>query len=168
MAQSRQEGRPQRRERDSHTPGWSTPSLEASLHPRVTDSSRGSGPWPDCSLGAPSSADLPVLTHPRLSPCSSSPRPHLETLWDEYPHPGEPASVQSTLLPAPPCLPHCRSVCSDPAGLDDWEQAQKSMSIESMMSSNHLILCRPLLLLPSICPSTRVFSSESALRIRLL
>ena len=111
---------------DSHTPGWPTPSLEASLHPRVTDSSRGSGPWPDCSLGAPSSADLPVLTHPRLSPCSSSPRPHLETLWDEYPHPGEPASVQSTLLPAPPCLPHCRSVCSDPAGLDDWEQAQKS------------------------------------------
>ena len=40
------------------------------------------------------------------------------------------------------------------------------MSIESMMSSNHLILCRPLLLLPSICPSTRVFSNESALRIR--
>ena len=34
------------------------------------------------------------------------------------------------------------------------------------MSSNHLILCRPLLLLPSICPSTRVFSNESALRIR--
>ena len=42
----------------------------------------------------------------------------------------------------------------------------KSMSIESMMSSNHLILCRSLLLLPSICPSTRVFSNESALRIR--
>ena len=34
------------------------------------------------------------------------------------------------------------------------------------MSSNHLILCRSLLLLPSICPSTRVFSNESALRIR--
>ena len=37
------------------------------------------------------------------------------------------------------------------------------MSIESVMPSNHLILCRPLLLLPSIFPSTRVFSSESAL-----
>ena len=38
-------------------------------------------------------------------------------------------------------------------------------SIESVMPSNHLILCRPLLLLPSIFPSIRVFSNESALRI---
>ena len=42
----------------------------------------------------------------------------------------------------------------------------KSMSIESVMPSNHLILCRPLLLLPSIFPSIRVFSNESALHIR--
>ena len=40
------------------------------------------------------------------------------------------------------------------------------MSIESVMPSNYLILCRPLLLLPSIFPSIRVFSNESALRIR--
>ena len=40
------------------------------------------------------------------------------------------------------------------------------MSIKSVMSSNHLILCRPLLLLPSIIPSIKVFSNESALRIR--
>ena len=40
------------------------------------------------------------------------------------------------------------------------------MSIESVMPSNHLILCRPLLLLPSVFPSVRVFSNESALRIR--
>ena len=40
------------------------------------------------------------------------------------------------------------------------------MSIESVMPSNHLILCRPLLLPPSVFPSIRVFSSESALRIR--
>ena len=40
------------------------------------------------------------------------------------------------------------------------------MSIELVMPSNHLILCRPLLLLPSIFPSIRVFSNESALRIR--
>ena len=38
--------------------------------------------------------------------------------------------------------------------------------IESVMPSNHLILCRPLLLLPSIFPSIRVFSNESALHIR--
>ena len=42
----------------------------------------------------------------------------------------------------------------------------KPMSIESMMPSNHLILCRPLLLLPSIFPSMKVFSNESALRFR--
>ena len=39
------------------------------------------------------------------------------------------------------------------------------MSIESVMPSNHLILCHPLLLLPSVFPSIRVFSNESALRI---
>ena len=44
----------------------------------------------------------------------------------------------------------------------------KLMSIESVMPFNHLILCHPLLLLPSIFPSIRVFSSELALRIRWL
>ena len=42
----------------------------------------------------------------------------------------------------------------------------KLMSIESVMPSNHLILCHPLLLLPPIPPSIRVFSNESALHMR--
>ena len=42
----------------------------------------------------------------------------------------------------------------------------KHISIELVTPSNHLILCRPLLLLPSIFPSIRVFSNESVLRIR--
>ena len=42
----------------------------------------------------------------------------------------------------------------------------KLMSIESVMPSNHLSLCRPLLLLPSIFPSFRVFSNESVLRLK--
>ena len=42
----------------------------------------------------------------------------------------------------------------------------KLMSTESVMPSNHLILCHPLLLLPSIFPSIRVFSNESVLHIR--
>ena len=42
----------------------------------------------------------------------------------------------------------------------------KLMSIESVMPSNHLILCRPLLLLPSVFPSIRDFSNESVLHIR--
>ena len=44
--------------------------------------------------------------------------------------------------------------------------SHKLMSIESVMPSSHLILCCPLLLLPSIFPSIRVFSNEAALRIR--
>ena len=42
----------------------------------------------------------------------------------------------------------------------------KLMSVESVMSSNHLILCHPVLLMPSIFPSVRVFSNELALCIR--
>ena len=42
----------------------------------------------------------------------------------------------------------------------------KLMSIESVVPSNHLILCRPLLFLPSIFPSIRVFSNESVLHIK--
>ena len=45
-------------------------------------------------------------------------------------------------------------------------ESTQTMSIESVMPSNHLILCCPLLLLPSIFPNIRVFSNESALHIR--
>ena len=58
--------------------------------------------------------------------------------------------------------------CSTP-GLPVHHQLRsllKLMSIEPVMPSNHLVLCRPLLLLPSIFPSIRVFSNESVLRIR--
>ena len=57
---------------------------------------------------------------------------------------------------------HTRPPCPSPTpGV-----SSKPMCIELVMPSNHLILCRPLLLLPSIFPSVRVFSNESALRIR--
>ena len=46
------------------------------------------------------------------------------------------------------------------------QSSPKLMSIESVMPSSHLILCRPLLLLPAIPPSIRVFSNESTLPIR--
>ena len=46
------------------------------------------------------------------------------------------------------------------------QSPHKPMSIEPMMPPNHLIFCRPLLLLPSIFPNIRVFSNESALHIR--
>ena len=50
-------------------------------------------------------------------------------------------------------------------GTSSWSLL-KLMSIESVMPSNHLILCHPLLLPPSIFPSIRVFSGESTLHIR--
>ena len=66
------------------------------------------------------------------------------------------------------CLTLCNPAdCSTP-GLPVHHNSQsppKPMSIELVMPSKHLILCRPLLLLPSIFPSIRVFSNESALRI---
>ena len=58
--------------------------------------------------------------------------------------------------------------CSMPASLSitNSQSPPKLMSIESVMPSNHLILPRPLLLLPSVFPSIRVFSNESVLHIR--
>ena len=50
--------------------------------------------------------------------------------------------------------------------ITNFQSLLKLISIESVMPSNHLILCRPLLLLPSIFPSIRVFSNESVLHIR--
>ena len=50
--------------------------------------------------------------------------------------------------------------------ITNCQSLPKPMSIESVMPSNHLILCHPLFLLPSIFPSIRVFSSESAFHIR--
>ena len=51
-------------------------------------------------------------------------------------------------------------------GLPVHHNSQSLTKLMSVMPSNHLILCHPLLLLPSIFPSIRVFSKESALRIR--
>ena len=57
---------------------------------------------------------------------------------------------------------HARPPCPSPIS----RSLLKPMSIESVMPSSHLILCRPLLLLPPIPSSIRVFSNESALRMR--
>ena len=54
----------------------------------------------------------------------------------------------------------------DSLSITNSRSSPKPMSIELVMPSNHLILCRPLLLLPSIFPSIKVFSNESALHIR--
>ena len=58
------------------------------------------------------------------------------------------------------------TACQASVYITNSQSFVKLMSIESMMSSNHLILCCPVLLLPSIFPSISVFSDESVLRIR--
>ena len=76
-------------------------------------------------------------------------------------------SVQFTLV-AQLCPTHCDPTDYSTPGFPVISNSQsllKLMSIESVMPSNHLILCHPFLL-SSIFPSIRVFSSESALRIR--
>ena len=55
------------------------------------------------------------------------------------------------------------AACQASLSITNSRSPLKLMSVELVMPSNHLILCRPLLLLPSIFPSIRVFSSESAL-----
>ena len=71
------------------------------------------------------------------------------------------SSVMSDSL-RPHGLQHARLPCPSPTP----GSLLKLMSIESVMPFNHLILCHPLLLLPSIFPSIRVFSNESVLHIR--
>ena len=58
------------------------------------------------------------------------------------------------------------SACQASPSITNSQSLPKLMSIESVTPSNHLILCCPLLLLPSIFPSIRVFSNESAVRMR--
>ena len=57
-------------------------------------------------------------------------------------------------------------VCQASLSITNPWSLLKFMSIESVMPSNHLILCRPFFLLPSVFPSIRVFSNESVLRSR--
>ena len=87
---------------------------------------------------------------------------------------GEEGYIRS--LGLTPSVQFSRSVCdsmnrSTPGlpihhQLPEFTPTPRRMSIESVTPSNHLILCHPLLLLPSIFPSIRFFPSESALRIR--
>ena len=58
------------------------------------------------------------------------------------------------------------TACQASQSITNCRSLLKLMSIDLVLPSNHLILCHSLLLLPSICPSIRVFSKESVLRIR--
>ena len=72
------------------------------------------------------------------------------------------SSVQSLRCVQPFATPWIAARQASLSITNSWSPP-KPMSVESVMPSNHLILCRPLLFLPSIFPSIRVFSNESAL-----
>ena len=74
--------------------------------------------------------------------------------------------VQSVQSLSPTLVTPWTATCQASLSFTISQSLLKLMSIKSVMPSSHLILCRPLLLLPSIFPSIRVFSNESVLHIR--
>ena len=77
------------------------------------------------------------------------------------------SSVQFSRSAVSDCLePQWTATRQASLSITNSQSLFKLMSIESVMPSNHLILCHPLLLMPSIFPSIRVFSNETALPIR--
>ena len=110
------------------------------------------------------SSSVPVLqsADPALSPTGWVTMGKSLSLWLQFPHVFN--SVQSlscVWLFVTPWIAACQASLS----ITNSRSLLKLMSIESVMPSNHLILYHPLLLLPSIFPSIRGFSNESAFRI---
>ena len=110
----------------------------------------------------PPPGDLP---NPRIKP-SSLTSPALaggvfttSTTWEAL------SGVSSVVQLCPTLCDPWTATCQPSLSITNSRSLLKLISIESVMPSNHLILCRPLLL-PSVCPSIRVFSNESALCIR--
>ena len=133
-------------------------------------------------LSFPSPGDLPDLGIEPMSLQSpalenSLPLCHLEAHWltwiqwigHYHIYSVQFSSVQSSrvwLLAAPLCAAGRPAARQASLSITNSRSLLKLTSIELVMPSNHLVLCRPLLLLPSVFPSIRVFSSESALSIR--
>ena len=87
---------------------------------------------------------------------------HIQSIFKK----GEKAIRFSSLSHVQLFMTSWTAACQASLSITNSKILLKLMSIESVMPSNHLILCRPLLFLPSIFPSIRVFSNESVLRIR--
>ena len=121
-------------------------------------------PWQEywCGLSFPSPGDLP---NPGIEPTS----PVLAGRFFTTEPPGSPlltiSSLQS-LSRVQLFVTSWTAACQASLSITNTWRLLKLISIASVMPSNHLILCHPLLLLPSIFPSIGVFSSESVLRIR--
>ena len=109
-------------------------------------------------LPFPSPGDLP---HLGIKPCSSAFQ--ADSLLSELP--GKPSSVQFSYSAVSDSATPWTIACQASLSITNSKSLLKPMSIESVMPSNHLNLCCPLLL-PSTFPRIRVFSNESVLHIR--
>ena len=106
-----------------------------------------------------------IKSHKHVYLRRRSQKPACQGSWDLLSWPLQFSSVQSlsrVRLFATPWT----AACQDSLSVTNSQSPPKPMSVESVMPSNHLILCHPLLLLPSVFPTIRVFSNESALCIR--
>ena len=138
-----------------------------SLWPHESQHARPPCPSPTPRVHAnvrPSSWWCHPASHPLLSPSPPVPNPSQHQglfQWVNSTH----YSVQSPSrvgLFATPRIAACQASLS----ITNSQSLLKLMSIKSVMPSSHLILCRPLLLLPPIPPSIRVFSNDSTLHMR--
>ena len=141
--------------------GWvptSVPDSIKLLSPRLAKQAHSIFSPVERRVGSHLSSD-PGYLHPSSSPVL----PGEKGLWT--PCPVQFSSVQSLICVQLFAIPWT-AACQASLSIINFWSLLKLMSIESVMPSNHLILCRPLLLLPSIFPSIRVFSNESVLNIR--
>ena len=112
------------------------------------------------------SRDLP---NPRIKPASPASSALTDFLPLEPPGKSIIVELHACMLLFQSCLTLCDPMNRSTLGLPSITNSRSSlklMSIESVMPSSHLVLCRPLLLLPPIPPSIRVFPNESTLHMR--
>ena len=133
---------------------WCHPTISSSVTPfSCLQFFPASGFCPTSQLFASGSQSIGASASASVLPMNSQVDCH--SVQFQFSH----SIISDSLRPHEP--QHSRPPCPSPT-----QSLLKLMSIESVMASNHLILCCPLLLPPSIFPSNRVFSNESALRIR--
>ena len=111
------------------------------------------------------------FAHSRRSSCTDYPLP--SDIYFSSDFPNFPQWKQSDQIRSDQSLSHVRlfatpwiAACQASLSITNSWSSLRLTCIESVMPSSHLILCRPLLLLPPIPPSIRVFSNESTLRMR--
>ena len=124
--------------------------------------SRPEHPW-FFTLPAPNSAGATLHTHLPSTLCKIHP------ISGVYPHSTSPYCCLLLIAQLCPCPTLCNPkdcITSGSSVFYYLSEFAQFYVVEPVMLPNHLILCRPLLLLPSVFPSIRVFSDESTLRIR--